>query len=91
MFTCAQCGKVFTRKGNVLRHLTEVCNVTHSPQQDNHVTDQEQEVATSVNDNADNMVDIIAIVTSALSDQRRKWKKDYKKFTNYYTHTVSLE
>ena len=42
--------------------------------------DQEQEVATSVNDNADNMVDIIAIVTRALSDQRRKWKKDFKKF-----------
>ena len=80
MFTCAQCGKVFTRKGNVLRHLTEVCNVTHSPQQDNHVTDQEQEVATSVCDNVDNMLDLMAMITSALSDHRCKWKKDFEKF-----------
>ena len=80
MYKCRHCGKKFTRKDNVVRHLRNVCNVTQSPQQDYHVMDQEQEVATSVHDNVDNTLDLIAVITSVLSDQRRKWKKNFKKF-----------
>jgi len=80
MYKCANCGNEFTRKDNVVRHLRNVCNVTHSPQKVNCDTDQEQEVATSVHDNVGNMLDLMSMITSALSDQRRKWKKDFEKF-----------
>ena len=80
MYKCRHCGKKFTRKDNVVRHLRNVCNVTHSPQKVNCDTDQKQEVATSVHDNVGNMLDLMSMITSALSDQRRKWKKDFKKF-----------
>ena len=86
MFQCGDCGKKFTRKDNVVRHLKKVCNVAHSPQQVDCDSDQELKVATSSNDNADIAVDFIEILTIALSEQRRKWKKDFEKFKNEIKH-----
>ena len=81
MYQCGKCGMKFTRKDNVLRHLKNVCNVTHTSQpQVVGDTNQELKVAMPANENSDIIVDFFEILTIALSEQRREWKKEFKKF-----------
>ena len=77
MYRCTHCGKRFTRKDNVVRHINQVCNSSKHVSSD---ADEEQDVATSMNDNAVNIADFVSIITSEFREQRRRWKKDFNKF-----------
>ena len=68
MLTCHQCRKTFSRNDSLRRHQKNYCKVSRTKNSKN-------KVHKGVND------DMLMII-GMFHEQRRKWKKDFKKFKN---------
>lgn len=79
MHSCHSCTKSFSRKDSLLRHQRQFCRVIVPRRRSQNRIDSNKK---SNNPIDLSNLDLIQVVTGMLTEQQRRWRKDFEKLKN---------